>query len=100
MTAPADAATAGVSTAPGRPAQQGRTTLDLVQEVVDPQSAPELMLADIVDAFGSLVSALAWADDNPNRSEYLRSLLDMHSECDNPVLAAIGTAASWLQEVL
>ncbi len=74
--------------------------MDLLQEVVDTGTAYELMKTDVVEALGNLCSALAWADENPNRAEYLHSLLELHRDDDNPVTAAIITAASWLQEAL
>lgn len=74
--------------------------MDLLQEVVDDSTAYELMKANIVDALGKLCSALAWTDSHPNRAEILHSLLEMHRDDENPVTAAIITAASWLQEAL
>ncbi len=73
-----------------------RSVADLLQEVLGLEYASNGIRNGILDAFTHLASALAWTDNNPNRAEYARSLLDLHRDEPNPVLASIITAASWL----
>lgn len=73
------------------------TVADMFQAAIGPDHADEAVASHIRGALYDLVSALAWADDNPNRAEYYATLADLHRDDPTPHLAAIVTAASWLK---
>lgn len=68
--------------------------------MADPGFDPHEHARDsITNALISLVDALAYLDGNPNRAEYIDSLIELHRGVDDdPLMAACITAASWLQD--
>ncbi|MFF5919563.1 hypothetical protein ACFY8C_14575 [Streptomyces flavochromogenes] len=74
-----------------------RHVLDLLQDALGPEHAEESITHHGHKALSHLITALCWRDNNPNRAEYIASLGDLHRGDDEPVLAAIITAASWLK---
>nr|WSX52206.1 hypothetical protein OG409_26720 [Streptomyces sp. NBC_00974] len=75
-----------------------RHVLDLLQEALGPEHAEASITQYGHTALTSLISALCWQDNNPNRAEYIATLGALHRDDDEPVLAAIITAAGWLKE--
>jgi hypothetical protein len=76
-------------------------TLDLLHKVLldDPDYDTESDAEPAIkSALLSLVDALALYDGNPNREEYIASLVDLHGDDDDPLTAACATAAAWLRD--
>lgn len=70
--------------------------LYLLPDILASRPAEEVITAHGHTALSSLISALCWQDNNPNRAEYITRLGDLHRNDSEPVLSAIITAAQWL----
>jgi hypothetical protein len=73
-----------------------RLVADLLQEALGPEQATESIDFHARQALYHLVSALAWADNNPDRAVYYETLGDLHRDDTSPHVAACLTAAAWL----